>query len=265
MTKLTWLHLSDWHQKGKEFDRKVVLDGLLADIQDRAKISPDLKRIDFIVFSGDLAYSGKPEEYQAAKENLLSPLLEACGLGPERLFIVPGNHDLDRGAFELLPESLLHPLLREDEIQKWLTDEKKKNRLLEPFEAYCRFAKDYAAGTLTAYASQKHYEIDGKTVALAGFNSALMCGRNKPKGTEVDDYGKIIIGEPQIYDAINHTEVSTADLLVAVLHHPFEWLAEEDRHRIEGRLKEKFHFILCGHQHSPKVMVVTTGAEGIMC
>jgi tetratricopeptide (TPR) repeat protein/predicted MPP superfamily phosphohydrolase len=262
MTKLTWLHLSDWHQKGKEFDRKVVLDGLLADIRDRAKINPDLKKIDFIVFSGDLAYSGKPEEYQAAKENLFSPLLEACGLGPEHLFIVPGNHDLDRDAFEFLPAPLMHPLLSEDEIQKWLTSEKGKDRLLEPFEAYCQFAKDYAAGTLTAYASHKNYEIDGKTVALVGFNSALMCGRNKPKGNEIDDYGKIIVGEYQIYDVIKQNEVSTADLRISVLHHPFEWLVEEDRHRVEGCLKEKFHFILCGHQHFPKVVVVTTGTEG---
>jgi hypothetical protein len=26
MAGLTWLHLSDWHQKGEDFDRKVVRD-----------------------------------------------------------------------------------------------------------------------------------------------------------------------------------------------------------------------------------------------
>jgi hypothetical protein len=25
---MTWLHLSDWHQKGMDFDRKVVRDAL---------------------------------------------------------------------------------------------------------------------------------------------------------------------------------------------------------------------------------------------
>jgi hypothetical protein len=29
---LTWLHLSDWHQKGMDFDRKVVRDALIDDI-----------------------------------------------------------------------------------------------------------------------------------------------------------------------------------------------------------------------------------------
>jgi hypothetical protein len=30
---LTWIHVSDWHQKGKEFDRRVVRDALIEDIK----------------------------------------------------------------------------------------------------------------------------------------------------------------------------------------------------------------------------------------
>ena len=33
MTGVTWLHLSDWHQKGKDFDRTFVRDKLIADIK----------------------------------------------------------------------------------------------------------------------------------------------------------------------------------------------------------------------------------------
>ena len=110
MSGLTWLHLSDWHQKGKDLDRAVVRDALLKDIQERKEISPDLAEIDFIIFSGDVAYSGRSEEYEAAKEQFFDPLLKACKIGPDRLFIVPGNHDLDRSFFELLPAPLLRPL-----------------------------------------------------------------------------------------------------------------------------------------------------------
>ncbi|MCP4702172.1 MAG: hypothetical protein GY862_35735, partial [Gammaproteobacteria bacterium] len=53
---ITWLHLSDWHQKGDDFDRKTVRNALLDDIRNRAKISSDLEEIDFMVFSGDVAF-----------------------------------------------------------------------------------------------------------------------------------------------------------------------------------------------------------------
>jgi hypothetical protein len=84
MTAVTWLHLSDWHQKGKDFDRKIVLRALLKDIRERIKISPYLEKIDFVVFSGDVAFGGKTEEYQAAKEQFFQPLLDACGLEPKK-------------------------------------------------------------------------------------------------------------------------------------------------------------------------------------
>ena len=51
MARLTWLHLSDWHQRGPDFDRQVVRDALIQDIRQRPRIDPCLARIDFIIFS----------------------------------------------------------------------------------------------------------------------------------------------------------------------------------------------------------------------
>jgi len=144
MASLTWLHLSDWHQKGKEFDRKVVSRAMLKDIRERTKINPNLEKIDFIIFSGDAAFSGKPEEYQAAKDQFFQPILDACGLDPKKLFIVPGNHDLDRDEFSLLPGELRKPLASEAAVQNWLTDDRRRSRILEPFQAFTSFVKDYA-------------------------------------------------------------------------------------------------------------------------
>ena len=103
MKGITWLHLSDWHQKGEDFGRQVVRDKLIDDIQKRSEVNPNLANIDFIVFTGDLAHSGSQKEYKAAKKYLLDPVLEVTGLNPERVFFVPGNHDFDRSKKELLP------------------------------------------------------------------------------------------------------------------------------------------------------------------
>lgn len=80
MHGITWLHLSDWHQKGKDFDRDVVRDALLKDIRARTDIDPALEKIDFIIFSGDVAQNGKKEEYEAAKSQLFDPILAATGV-----------------------------------------------------------------------------------------------------------------------------------------------------------------------------------------
>ncbi|MBN1323814.1 MAG: TIR domain-containing protein [Methanotrichaceae archaeon] len=250
MRGLTWLHLSDWHQKGKDFDRQVVRDALINDIERRVVISPDLAEIDFIVFSGDVAHSGKAEEYEAAAEQLFGPLLKAAGVIPQRLFIVPGNHDLDRTTFELLPAALLKPLGSDSEVQRWLINDEERSLLLRPFKAFASFVSNYTGQEQPHYASIRKWQIGGKNIALLGLNSAWMCGRNSAN----NDRGVVLLGESQIHDPLK--EISNSDIKIAVLHHPFDWLAQFDCDHVEGRLMRQCDFILCGHQHKPQATVI---------
>ena len=256
MNGLTWLHLSDWHQKGRDFDRAVVRDALLRDVRERAKIDPALGSVDFVIFSGDAAWQGKAEEFQAARECLFDPVLKELGLTPKQLFIVPGNHDLSRPHIEeMLPEALKKPLETDEQVQKWLTDEKKRARALEPFEDFAAFVTSFTGQKPAAYANAWTGFIGNKTVGILCLNSAWMCGRNKDAKGEVKDYGYLTLGEPQLHEAL--AAIQSADVRLAVLHHPFAWLAEFDRNRIEERLKRECHFILHGHEHQPKFNLTT--------
>jgi len=258
MAGLTWLHLSDWHQKGPDFDRfnrQVVCDALIQDIHGRTeRIDSALAQVNFVVFSGDAAFTGKAEEFTAARQYLFDKVLGAVGLEPDHLFLVPGNHDLSRDTVcEMLPLPLQEPLDSDTLVQTWLTDAKRRARALEPFEAYREFVAGYTGQPTPDYASILRLEVDGKRVALVGLNSAWMCGRNKDVKGEVYDYGYTLVGEPQIYDAL--AQIADADLRIAVLHHPFEWLAPFDRYRIKARLARKCNLILSGHEHCPDVEV----------
>ena len=127
LKELTWLHLSDWHQRGADFDRKVVRDALIRDIQERQRIAPALAQVNFVIFSGDLAFSGEASEYEAARKELLDPVLTAVGLEPGLIFFVPGNHDLNRGTVrEMLPPELQKPLDSDVLVQKWLVNTTKR-------------------------------------------------------------------------------------------------------------------------------------------
>ncbi|MDQ3807105.1 MAG: metallophosphoesterase [Thermoproteota archaeon] len=268
MSRITWLHVSDWHQKGEDFDRQVVRDLLVKNINERAKIAPELAKIDFIIFSGDLAYHGKAEEYESAIVHFFNPLLEATGLGDkgrERLFIVPGNHDVDRDAFELLPDNLIEKLSTSESVAALLNDKRKRRTLFEPMADYADFISRYLGSYQDLqdddldYCSIKRLEVGGKSIAILCLNSTWLSGHNKDIKGHVNDRGYLILGEPQIHTAL--TQTSDADMRIAVLHHPFEWLNEFDRNRVEERLTTACHFILCGHQHIPQIKV-TQGPGG---
>lgn len=216
MKKLTWLHLSDWHQKGSDFDRKVVCDALIKDIQGRKHINDNLEQVDFVIFSGDLAYYGLPDEYEAARTNLLDPVLNAVGLKSDQLFIVPGNHDLSRNhIYKMLPPELQQPLDTHDKVKEWLTDDDLRKRLLEPFKSYNSFVAGYTSQSSPDYASILRFDAGGKHIALLGLNSAWMCARNKNENGEVNDARYLLVGEPQIHDAL--AQIIDADIRIAVL------------------------------------------------
>ncbi|MCP4119799.1 MAG: hypothetical protein GY737_31250 [Desulfobacteraceae bacterium] len=87
------LHISDLHISTRDtFDLSVVLDPLIERVEeDRDNgISPEI-----VVVTGNVAYQGIEAEYEEARK-FLDKLLYALGLERERLFIVPGNHDVNR-------------------------------------------------------------------------------------------------------------------------------------------------------------------------
>jgi tetratricopeptide (TPR) repeat protein/predicted phosphodiesterase len=247
MSELTWLHVSDWHQKGKDFDRQVMADAIIKDLEGRISVSPDLTKIDFIVFSGDAAYNGKLEEYEATKSELFERLLSACGLSPNQLFIVPGNHDLDRGKLDLVLKGLLDLLKSYDLVKEWLNSEEHRAKALEPFQAFTDFVTSYACLEQPNYASIRELNIRGRKVALLGLNSAWTCGRKD------DDKGFVFVGEPQVYYSLKR--IVDAEIKIAVLHHPFDWLDGSDCDHVKDRLMKECDFILQGHQHKPGVEV----------
>lgn len=93
---LQWLHISDFHagqKNAKEFWPQIK-NRLHENIRSHCKENGGL---DLVIFSGDVAFKGGIEEYQSVREDLIdlwSVFAEFDWL--PKLFIVPGNHDLER-------------------------------------------------------------------------------------------------------------------------------------------------------------------------
>jgi hypothetical protein len=83
-----WLHLSDFHfHSTASQPRDRVLKSLCADLEE--SISNGWKP-DFVAVTGDLAYSGDPDQLSRAWD-YLRRILAICNLPKQQLFVVPGN------------------------------------------------------------------------------------------------------------------------------------------------------------------------------
>ncbi|CAN5250721.1 hypothetical protein BH11PSE4_BH11PSE4_32820 [soil metagenome] len=265
-TCVTWLHLSDWHQGRPDFDRSVLLDRMLEDIGDRDSRDLRLSDIDLVIFSGDVAFSGKAAEYSSAQHELIEPLRRILGEQVQFVF-APGNHDLDRSQIKEIPpdwERVISSRLngRQKRIGEILYDKKKAPMLLAPFENFYSFSNSngfrYLDESIVASVTSTR---EGLSLGVVAINTAFCCARHTVrsdvKGDEADpwDYGVLSISEQQMRDAINRVKKSEIKMLV--MHHPISWMHESEQPVLEQLISSNFDLVLYGHEHLPRFSSVS--------
>ena len=249
------LHLSDLHF-GAEASQKIsqtlldyrknTLDSLIAFLE---RLSFENKP-QVVVVSGDIGWSGKENDYNAAKD-WLQKLLKATKLGPDKLCLVPGNHDLDRSKIE---QQEIPQLAKEADIALTLEESAKKEDWFGHYTKFCE--KDMKIPPYGTINDRQSYlwgirEIEGlKFLAL---NSAWYHFNE-------DVLGRLWLGLPQLkvmhaQKLISENNDDNSFITIALFHHPDGWFQEAERSAYSGRpstfeyLGSRCHLMLSGHIH----------------
>lgn len=248
MSAITWLHISDLQcHDSRASDTDVVLQALLRDIETRIKWYS--LRPDFIAVTGDIAFSGKPAEYDLAR-HFFDDLLDAASLNKSRLFLIPGNHDVDREGISQGARNIGDSLTDRQNVNAILTSPDDRQLMFARFAGYADFVNDYMGDYLPFDIDRFFYvrmlEILGRRVAILGLNSAWV------SASEQDETKGLVIGEGQVRSTL---ELSVdADLRIALMHHPFDQLRAFDRDDVEQMLCDGCDFVLHGHVHRTSVL-----------
>lgn len=246
MKKITWLHISDLHiDASEDNDNSIVRDAFLNDIEERLASGISF---DFVVVTGDVANKGKGKDYLIAND-FFRKLLEKLALNDEQLFVVPGNHDLDRSKISKKNGGVF---LNE------LVDEKDNTRINDIIDSVfldsCKhkFAEYYKKISNDRYEVKnkllgnyyKEIEVNGEKIGILGVNSAWL---SQGKGNVENLH--MAVGEKQVRELVNFNSLSKNSLNICIYHHPMSSWLEFDK--TKGLLKSKFDFLLCGHFHEP--------------
>ncbi len=227
----------------------------------------------FVVFTGDVGYSGKSDEYRLAKKHFFRPLLKTTGVAPERLFLVPGNHDVDWRVTDLLNTETLRGMTGADTFDRLLEDQVASNVLLAPLAAYSTFVRDFRGKMRTPatsrnprYSYTSLLEVGSAKVAITGLNSALLSGIVRTSDGKRLDRGNLRLGARQLAEIQDASDRGILSIVIA--HHPLDWLQESDSHQMADALASRGGLFLCGSLHSPRMefhtlqgraMVMTAG------
>ena len=216
-----------------------------------ANQASELGDIDAILVTGDIAFKGTKKEFETAAA-WLEGLAHSVGSNKRRIYVVPGNHDVDRSVFKkvggarnavMAIASANDNQAREKELTTQLALKDSADSMFEPIANYNLFAAKYDC---QSYPNRLRWSttlrIDRRTVLkLHGLNSTLVSGL-----AGNDTQGSLFMGALQL----NVSQApGTVNLVMA--HHPPEWMS--DQADIETRLLGAPNIVLFGHKHIQKV------------
>src|SRR5262249_16873005 len=145
-------------------------------------------------------------------------------LSKEQIYIVPGNHDVQRDVdtSDRNVSRLLHALRsgseKLDTVWLYKEDQLLLSRRQQNF-------LDFSA----AFGPRRDNNLfwthrlplkTGLVIRIAGLNTALLCSGD-------DDYKKLELGNEQLVKSLLHPPIGGADLTILLSHHPFDWLRDE--------------------------------------
>ena len=261
-TLFRWIHLSDIHtghgDRAYGWDQSLVLAEIVRDIGVQRDKQPQ-PPIDAILVTGDIANTGAgrtPTEYDTAA-TWLGKVAAAAGVTPAQVFLVPGNHDVDRGADRDAAVKQLVTELREGtkKLDDALTDAAPRALLARRMARYLDFAGGFAPIGATAddriHWVHRFVARSGLAVRLVGLNTTLLAAGD-------DDQGKLRVGMRQI--GLAFADLQESELVLALGHHPLGggWLF--DQPDIEPWLKKHAHALLTGHVHVANAEELRSGA-----
>ncbi len=257
------LHISDLHARGaRDGKRAWRRTRVLGEAWQRNldELTADGRAFDIIVFTGDIADWGLAEEYRAATP-FIHALCERLKIPRDRLFIVPGNHDIHRktnrdawqqlrhltatkphlvsewlAGSEQFPDSeheaLVEQVLeRQRSFWQWIEQELGRSALLPRRSAHGRIG----------YRVRAPLEHLPFAVHVIGLDSAWISGGD-------NEAGHLWLTEDQVGLLCSADGAQLPGFRLALVHHPLAELA--DGHHAMGDLADYTDLLLRGHQHT---------------
>lgn len=252
---LRWLHISDFHFKADvQYDQDVVLRALLKSLP---KLIHRIGHVDVVFATGDIADTGLPSEYVQATQ-FFDKIIEILGLSKERLFVVPGNHDVDRR----LGKGLVRSLSTRKEADAYFDPCQPLPHIQQRQFAFSNWFNEYFSGI------RKFPEVttcgDPETVVIRNSKIAVLPINTAVFSSDDQDHGKLHIGRRCVSDSMERLDVVDADLKFVLMHHSFDWLNSNETTNVKSAIRSSADLILSGHMHWNEVEQVVSAESKVV-
>ena len=237
MDKVHWLHLSDIHLNKRDVDSRRMRNRLLDYMKELGT------QIDYIFITGDLRYAPMGE-FAADTVDYINKLLNVINLTVDRLFIVPGNHDIERdagGRAEAILESIKEYSPKDGALasDKMAAVHCGHTEFRKMMHTIYHENQEQAAGYDND--QKPHFVTETKDFNIICIDTALTYTKQRNNN--------LFIGTEYIMDLLEELNQDKPSIILT--HYSFDFLERSEQMQIVQLLKD-FHvqLWLAGHEHT---------------
>ena len=229
------LILSDVHYRIENYDTLRVRDALIEKLNEKG-----LGYFKYIFITGDFLYQYEKDGDFRDVSVFLEKIVGSTGVDRKNIYVVPGNHDIQRNqkrAF-LIEGIKSHKSYEEIEDDTY-------NTLMEGQRKYIEFYNEFLQRKYNE--NKLHYLISDDDISVLGINSCLISGLSK------DDDKDLSIDLKKLFECIKSLGDNKDKINIAIIHHSLECLNEHECEEIKKLLVDNnFYIIVSGHTHKKK-------------
>lgn len=239
MSKIRWIHFSDLHlnKTGTETKR---LRKKLIDYLDKMD-----KKFDYAFFTGDIRYAPSGDfPIDAGRE--IENICNAIDLPEKRLFMVPGNHDVDRNCLEKneVVEQLLNGK-NNYKSEEGIISEAEMDSLCKAKKSFYGFVETVDSKWVykepLINPKKPHYLITTDDFNVIHIDSTLFYTEQRQKN--------FIVGTYRIQELLEQADNNKLTIIVS--HYSFDYIEENERRELLALFNDyKVDMWLAGHEHN---------------
>lgn len=234
MSKYCLVHISDIHANEKQthlIERFEKAAGAIA-----LNGAGTTKSVIFLV-TGDIANTGKPQEYQFAQQcfDKVRTLLEQKGIAV-KFFFAPGNHDCDFSH----PMQTVREFLVKDSASK-LSREKAPESVLQTFICVQEQFHNFAGQNGCALKKDRLVTVIDDQNQLLRVNVINTAWASELREND---------NRPFVLSELDVLEAAPGVLNISIFHHPKSWIDKHVVSEFSKKIHEASDFVLSGHEHN---------------
>lgn len=255
------LHITDFHysESAPRYDFDKIVDIIIESCKDES--------IDFVLFTGDLVYSGESAgAFNEARMILIEPIVNKLNINPKRVFLCAGNHDVYRGQELIDTAEAISNITNNNQLEDFIKKQNGKSfsESLKNLENYFKFEDDFFSNYAKSNPSERsplylnsYFEYQGTRIGIMSMNTAWRAIESEK------DRGNLLFPISLLKEGITKLSKNT-DFRILIHHHPISDFKDWNASDLEDLLSANFHMSFSGHMHKRKLSTQVTTDGGIL-